>query len=394
MPSTIIPESFPYDIINRGRQDSERHGKRVKDAARKQLKDIISQQDIITSEGNKKVKVKLKYLDQYRFIYNRDKSGDIGRDEFDELAEGEVLHRPTPGQGKGKKATNESGDVIYETEFTIDELTEMMIEDFKLPDLEQKNRNEIVSDVIEWTDRRKGSGIEACIDKKKTILSHILRKKKMRRKNTPIIKDDLQYRTWQVRTEKHSNAVIFLLLDRSGSMVEEKIYIVKALYFWIVQFLRSRYTNVEIKFIAHDYDARELSESEFFSISDSGGTRISAAYEMCRDMIKFNYPKDMWNIYAFHASDGDSWNDEKECVSLVEEMIKLGASMFAYSEVRLGPQTGPQPEKSTLYTMLEDLMKYNSAVLVSMMQSSTDVVSTLRKFLQHSHRRKLEQVAV
>lgn len=392
MPNTIIPEDFPYDIINRGRQDSERHSRRVKDAAKKQLKDIISQQDIITTEGNKKVKVRLKNLDQYHFIYNRDRVDQIGRDEFDELSPGETIYRPSSGSA-GKRAGNDSGDIIYEAEFSIDEITQMLIAEFQLPDLDERNRTEIISDVIEWSDRVKGRGIEACVDKKKTILSHILRRKKMRRNTgVPIIKDDIQYRTWQISTEKHSNAVIFLMMDRSGSMGEDKIYLVKAFYFWVVRFLKTKYAQVHIKFIAHDYDARELTETEFFSIADSGGTRVSSAYQLCRDIIKFNYPRDIWNIYAFHASDGDSWNDEQECVRLVENIISLGASMFGYSEVRTEAQTGPHPERSTLYELLEDLSCQNKAVLVSMLKDSDDVVVTLRKFFQQSHRKTEELV--
>ena len=81
MSSSIIDQDFPYDIIHRGSKDAHRHNKRIDDAVRKQLKDIITQQDIITSEGNKKIKVRLKYLDQFRFIHNRNKVDVIGRDE-------------------------------------------------------------------------------------------------------------------------------------------------------------------------------------------------------------------------------------------------------------------------------------------------------------------------
>ncbi len=91
MGSTIIEQDFPYDILRRGSRDADKHSKRVDDAARKQLKDIISQQDIITSEGNKKVKVRLKYLDQFRFLHNRDRQDTVGRDNYDELDDGEVF---------------------------------------------------------------------------------------------------------------------------------------------------------------------------------------------------------------------------------------------------------------------------------------------------------------
>ena len=259
MGSTIIEQDFPYDILHRGQRDESRHNKRVDEAARKQLKDIISQQDIITSEGNKKVKIRLKYLDQYRFVHNQDRIDVVGRDQFDEIDDGEILHKPTQGGGGDlRKAGQGSGDEIYEAEYTIDELTDMMTEELERPDLDETKKNEIVSEIIEWEDLRKRSGIRSLIDKRRTLLANIKRRAKLKKtKPIPLDNDDLRFRTWSIREEKHSNAVIFLMMDRSASMWEDKIYATKALYFWIVQFLRRKYDRVEIKFIAHDYHARE-----------------------------------------------------------------------------------------------------------------------------------------
>ena len=379
MGSTIIEQDFPYDILHRGQKDAIRHNKRVQDALRKQLKHVIGQQDIISSEGNKKVKVRLKHLDQYRFRHFPDRMDEVGRDEFNDLKDGEILSQPSDGSGKPNEASDEAGDDVYEAEFSLEELTDMMIEELDLPDLDDTKKNEITSDVLEYTDRRKRTGIEACIDKKQTLLSFIKRRATCKDKNIVIDRDDLKFKTWEIAHEKHSNAVIFLLLDRSGSMSDNRIYTVKALYFWIVQFLRRRYEKVEIKFIAHDYTARELTEKEFFSIADSGGTRISAAYELCRDMIKHNYPNDLWNIYCFHASDGDSWNDEDLCMKLVEEIFKLGAKIFAYTEI-------DRDSNSELYTLLKKAAKYPKMrnLMVASIRKKEDIVETLRKYLKHS----------
>jgi len=387
MPNTIVDHDFPYDILNRGKRDESRHNKRVDEAARKQLKDLISQQDIITSEGNKKVKVRLKYLDQYRFIYNKDRVDDVGRDEFDELSEDEILSRPSPGGGMDRKAGMEPGEEVYEIEYTIDELTDMMSEELELPDLDETKKNEIVSEVVEWEDRRK-SGIRSLLDKRHTLRANIKRRAQLGVKGKlPFSDDDLTYKTWNIREEKHSNAVVFLLMDRSGSMWEDKIYAVKALYFWIVRFLRRKYDHVEIKFISHDYYAKEMTEKEFFTISDSGGTRVSAAYEMCRDMIKHNYPESKWNIYCFHASDGDSWSDEDDCVKLVEQILKLGATLFAYTEIDMD---GYQDE-STLLTKLNLFMANHDGILTSKIQEMSDIMETLKIFLKHSIRKTYER---
>lgn len=386
MGSTIVDQDFPHDIVHRGQQDANRHNKRVNDAVKKQLKDIISQQDIITSEGNKKVKVRLKYLDQYRFRQNPDRLDTVGRDEFDDLEDGEVISEPSSADGLPCKAGNAAGEELYETEYTIDELTEMMIAELELPDLDETKKNEITSDVLEYTDRRKRTGIEACLDKKQTLLAHIKRRSqlgKTREDKLPWSQDDLRFKTWEIAREKYSNAVVFLMMDRSGSMWESKIYSVKALYFWMVQFLRRRYDKVEIKFIAHDYFAKELSEKEFFTISDSGGTRVSTAYEMCRDMIKHNYPSSTWNIYCFHASDGDSWGDEEYCAELAGDILGLGANMFAYTEINMDNY---RDGASQLYILLKRAAKKKyRRLVVSSIDKMDDILGVLKKFLKHSH---------
>lgn len=388
MGSSIVDQDFPYDILHRGKRDESRHNKRVNDAVRKQLRDLISQQDIITSEGNKKVKVRLKYLDQYRFVHNRDRIDRVGRDEFDDLEEGEILYQPSPSSGKTPRASDDVGEELYEAEYTIDELTEMMIQELELPDFDEKRKNEIISDVIEWEDRRQYSGNYALIDKKHTLLANIKRRAKMKLAGpVPIINDDLRFRSWNVRQERHSNAVVFLMMDRSGSMWEEKIYCVKALYFWVVRFLRLKYERVEIRFIAHDYDAQERTEKEFFTISDNGGTRVSAAYELCRSLIKHNYPQSTWNIYCFHASDGDTFGDEDECMRLVQEIIKLGANLFAYTEIDIDNW---RDSESPLCEHFRDLAKAKHEVLVSVIQDRSEVLESLKIFLRHNTRNSID----
>lgn len=378
--SSIIEQDFPYDILHRGRHDEHRHARRVDEAARKQLKDIISQQDIITSEGNKKVKVKLKYLDQFRFLHNRDRVDEVGRDEFDELESGEIISRPMEGDASNKPG-DAVGEEVYEAEYTLDQLTDMMIEELNLPDLDETKKNEIITEVEEWTDRRKGAGIHALLDKRKTLLANILRRAKLKKsKPLPVINDDLRFRTWNLEQERHSNAAIFLMMDRSGSMYEDKIFAVKAFYFWVVQFLKRKYDKVEIRFIAHDVVARELKEKDFFSISDSGGTYISSAYKLCREIVKRDYSSSEWNIYCFHASDGDSFGDEKECVKIIEDILRLGATLFGYIEVDMDSYSGGS--NSELYLKLHAKSKSRRDILTAVIRESGDVLDALKIFLR------------
>jgi uncharacterized protein len=387
--SDIIEQDFPYDISRRGHKDEQRHNRRVHEAVKKNLKDVISQQDIVTSEGNKKVRVKVKSLSKYRFRHDIHNMDIVGRDQYDELDEEEVIYRPQPGEGKSK-AGEDTGEEIYEAEYTIDELTDLLIEQLKLPNLDEKKKTEIVSDSLEWTDRRKKHGIQFLVDKKQTLKANIMRRAKLKQtKSLPLIDEDMRFRTWNVIKQKHSNAVVFLMMDRSGSMWQDKIYAVKALYFWIVRFLRRKYDKVEIKMIAHDAAAKEMSEKEFFTISESGGTKVSSAYELCRDMIKYNYPQDTWNIYCFHASDGDTWGDEQYCLSLIRDIVKLGASLFAYAEINIDSwRDGDSEFKSLLEKEASDMDK----LICFSIENMDDVLEALNTFLLNSSRQQLATV--
>lgn len=380
MGSTIIEQDFPYDIIHRGSGDQARHNKRVNDALRKQIKDVISNQDIITQDGNKKVKVRLKHLQKYQFEYYTDRVDRIGRDEFNDLHDNDVLSKPTISGGKPVKASDLLGENIYEAEYTIDELVQIMFEELNLPNLDDAKRNEISIEEKAWIDRRKSVGILGAVDKRKTVLASILRRAKSNGKHRRrIIRDDFRFKTWKMKEKKHSNAVVFLMMDKSGSM-SEKIYIVKALYFWIVQFLRHKYDCVEIRFISHDYDAQEMQEKEFFTISDSGGTKVSSAYNLCHDIIASNYPSSLWNVYCFHATDGDSYGDEDECVNIVRKILTHGAKLFAYTEICVEHWE----QESKLYTTLFKAKKELNKLVLAQLRKREDIVNVLKKFLKHS----------
>jgi uncharacterized sporulation protein YeaH/YhbH (DUF444 family) len=98
------------------------------------------------------------------------------------------------------------------------------------------------------------------------------------------------------------------MMDVSGSMGDEQKEIVRAESFWIDTWLRTQYKGIEVRYIIHDAVAREVDRDTFFHTRESGGTMISSAYKLCRDLIKSDYPPSAWNIYPFHFTDGDNWS--------------------------------------------------------------------------------------
>ena len=105
-------------------------------------------------------------------------------------------------------------------------------------------------------------------------------------------------------------------------MGEFKKYIARSFYFWMVRFLKTKYDNVKIVFISHHTEAKEVTEEQFFTQGESGGTVVSSAYRLAFDIIGRRYPPKDWNIYPFHFSDGDNYySDNDEAVKLADELI-------------------------------------------------------------------------
>jgi hypothetical protein len=110
-------------------------------------------------------------------------------------------------------------------------------------------------------------------------------------------------------------------------------YVARSFFFWMTRFLRRQYENVEIIFIAHHTEAKEVSEEEFFTRGESGGTICSSAYQKALEIIDQRYPPERYNIYPFHFSDGDNLtSDNERCVKLIGEILKR-ANMFGYGEI-------------------------------------------------------------
>ena len=159
-----------------------------------------------------------------------------------------------------------------------------------MPDLEKKSFKNIVSEKFKRSGYRK-QGIKPRLSKKKTMMERLKRKKKAVKmgkwdpeseERFPFHESDIRYKHFK-KTEKESDsAVIFFLMDVSGSMSRKKKYLVRSFFFLLYQFLRYKYTSVEIVFVSHTTVAQEVDEQSFFTRGSSGGTKISSAIEMTK----------------------------------------------------------------------------------------------------------------
>jgi len=131
--------------------------------------------------------------------------------------------------------------------------------------------------------------------------------------------DDVGYRSWKETTRPDHAAMILYMMDVSGSMGREQKEIVRLVSFWIDTWLRSQYQSLETRYVVHDAVAKEVDQDTFYRLRESGGTKISSAYELCLQLMRDKYPSSEWNIYPFHFSDGDNWSsrDTERCVDAI-----------------------------------------------------------------------------
>ncbi|MDA8443164.1 MAG: sporulation protein YhbH [Peptococcaceae bacterium] len=322
-----------WSLHRKGYIDQERHKEKVKEAVKNNLGEIISEEGIILTDGRKTVKVPIKSLQEFHFRYDFNKQKHTGQGNGKSKV-GDVLGREqTGGLGKGPGAGEEPGVDYYEAEVSLEELAEVLFADLELPNLDPKKTPLLTNEGIQFNDVRK-QGITANIDKKRTLIEAIKRNSRDGREPlTQITPEDLRYKTWEIKQRYESNAVVIAMMDTSGSMGNFEKYIARTYFFWMVQFLRSKYQNVAIRFLAHHTEAKEVSEQEFFTRGESGGTRCSSVYRLALDIISKDYNPADYNIYPFHFTDGDNISSDNEnCVKLVNQLLEH-CNLFGYGEI-------------------------------------------------------------
>jgi len=341
---------------DRSATDRSRHKKKIKDAIREGVHDIVSDESIIGKDGKKKIVIPVRGIKEYRFVYGDNESNKkVGSAPGKQIRKGQKIgnSRNKPGQGGGQQAGNEKGEEFYEVEITLEELAEYLFDSLNLPDLEKKKLKNIVSDKFKRSGYRK-SGIKPRLSKKETLKRKIRRKKVKSRiekdktsvendeneERFPFHHDDLKYKHIKVTPKESNNAVIFFMMDVSGSMTQKKKFIARSFFFLLYHFIRHKYEKTEIVFISHTTEAKEVTEDEFFTRSNSGGTLISSALEKSLEVISQRFHKDAWNIYAFHCSDGDNWPDDNRRAIDFSERLKLLSQLYCFIQIETEDRSG------------------------------------------------------
>tara|TARA_B100000424_G_scaffold228149_1_gene189204 strand:+ start:355 stop:1560 length:1206 start_codon:yes stop_codon:yes gene_type:complete len=330
---------------DRSASDRRRHNKKIEDAIKDGVHNIVAEESIIGQDGKKKIKIPVRGIKEYRFVYgDNNQNKKVGSAPGKDIKRGQKIgDAQKKKQGQGDKAGDQAGEEYYEVEITLEELTHYLFNDLELPDLERKSIRNITGE--KW--KRHGyrdKGIRPRLDKKKTAINRIRRKKaaeKRKREEGDSFdeerflynQNDLKYRHIKKTLKESSNAVIFFLMDISGSMTQHKKFLARSFYFLLYHFINNRYENCEVIFVAHDTQAYEVDEDKFFKRGNSGGTIVSSGLERVDEIIDKRYHPSSWNVYLFQCSDGDNWPSDSAATVKLAESLKSKCQLFGYCEI-------------------------------------------------------------
>ena len=345
-------------IADRSASDRQRHKKKIEDAIKEGIHNIVSEESIIGQDGKKKINIPVRGIKEYRFVYGEnEKNQKVGSAPGKDVQRGQKVGDAEKSKGKSGKGSDEKGTEYYEVEITLEELAQYLFNDLELPDLARKSIKNITGE--KW--KRHGyrsDGIRPRLDKKQTAINRIKRMKatQLRKKQEelepnpnatpeeeerfPFHENDLRYRHIKKDVKESSNAVIFFLMDISGSMTQNKKFLARSFYFLLYHFINSRYENCEVVFIAHDTEAYEVDEDRFFKRGESGGTKVSSGLQMVQDIIGKRFHPASWNIYCFQCSDGDNWSDDDPKTIELAAQLKNVCQLFGYCQIE------PKEERS------------------------------------------------
>ncbi len=361
-------------------QDHDRFRRIIKRQLKKDLGKYISGQEYIVRKGSKKFSVRIPYIDIPTFKYKHKEVGGVGSGEGEE---GTVIG--IDEEGAGSKAGNMGGEWIEEVEVSLEEWAQILGEELELPNVQPKGKKNVSSEKVKFTGLSR-SGPESLRHIKRTMREALKRELKegtydFKKPKLVPIKEDKRFRSWKVKLKPEMNAVIFYVMDISGSMEENKKTFVRLACFWIDLWLKYQYKDIDRRFIVHHDAAKEVDENLFFRLTESGGTMPSTAFKIVEDIITNEHPANDWNIYIFYFSDGDVWEtDYKECFGILDRIIP-SVNLFAYGQTDpFGVGWGGHVHNNFIHEITE---RYESAknVVTAFITKPEEIQYAIKTFL-------------
>lgn len=366
-----------YDSKNKSAVNRSRFIRRFKGQIRKAVADAISRRGITDLDNGEKIGIPAKDISEPHFHHGHGgvwKQVQPGNDRY---VTGDEADRPSGGSGSGGRKASQDGEGTDDFAFTLsrEEFLDIFFDDLALPNLVKTQLARIdeykrvragytqtgvptninvVRSLRGATGRRiavgapyrkalremrerllalevAGEGDSAEAFELRREIARLLRKIEC----VPFIDTfDLRYNNRIRVPAPSSQAVMFCLMDVSGSMDEEKKQIAKRFFMLLYLFLTRTYTHIEIVFIRHHTQASEVDEEDFFHARETGGTVVSSALQLMHQIIVDRYASSVWNIYGAQASDGENWDsDSPRCRELLAAKIVPLVQYYAYIEI-------------------------------------------------------------
>ena len=361
---------------NKSVGNRERFVRRYKEQIADAVRRAVSQRDIRNIEGAESITIPRKDISEPVFHHGQGGIRDTVHPGNTDHVRGDRIQRPQGGQGSGSQASD-SGEGEDDFTFTLtkEEFMQLFFEDLALPHLLRTH----IGDNPQWKSRRAGYSqdgtpnnlavvrtmrgalgrrialtnapqreLQALQDELDALLAQddgtseavaqlqckILQLRERIGKVPYLDPIDLRFRARARVPVPNSQAVMFCVMDVSGSMDQARKDLAKRFFILLYLFLTRHYDKIDIVFIRHHTQAAEVNEDQFFHSTESGGTVVSSALELLEQIIRARYPLEDWNIYVAQASDGDNFsNDSGNCRNLLAEKILTLVRYFAYVQV-------------------------------------------------------------
>ncbi|SHF71080.1 YeaH/YhbH family protein [Vibrio gazogenes] len=364
---------------NKSAVNRQRFLRRHKQQIKESIADAVNRRSITNTESGEDIAIPSKDIKEPSFHEGKGGLKERVHPGNDQFITGDKIDRPQQGGGSGSGQGDASADGEGNDDFVFqiskDEYLDILFDDLALPNLKKQQINRIV----EWKTHRSGyqtAGVPANISIVRSLQQSLARRTAMtsgkrrllheleetlaeiqnqepaqpleekrlqqeildiRKKidQVPFIDTfDLRYKNYEKRPIPSSQAVMFCLMDVSGSMDQATKDIAKRFYVLLYLFLTRTYKNVEVVFIRHHTQAKEVDEHEFFYSQETGGTIVSSALKLMHEIVAERYPVNQWNIYAAQASDGDNWADDSpRCRSILTENLLPCCQYYSYIEI-------------------------------------------------------------
>ncbi|MCZ4338017.1 YeaH/YhbH family protein [Shewanella colwelliana] len=390
---------------------------RYKQQIKKAVSDAVTRRSVTDVDKGEKIGIPTRDISEPTFHQGRGGVRERVHPGNDQFTRGDKVDRPPQGggQGSGQGDASNSGEGQDDFVFQIskDEYLELLFEDLELPNLQNNRLNKLV----EYQTYRAGftnDGVPANINIVRSLRSSLARRIAMSSskkaklaalqaeletlESTPgaqaekiltlkqdieelkkqiarvpfIDTFDLRYNNFAKREVPSSQAVMFCLMDVSGSMDQATKDMAKRFYILLYLFLTRTYKNLDVVYIRHHTQAKEVDEHEFFYSQETGGTIVSSALKLMHEIQKERYPENEWNIYAAQASDGDNWADDSPtCRELLENKLLPVVRYFSYIEIT-------NRAHQTLWREYEALQKVHDNIAVQHIKQAEDIYPVFR----------------